>query len=99
MDLRPDWVAEMRGAQRRAVVDELRNGFPAEQLVLEAVGLGRRAEDLVRLWRHTERLADQAVRGLRFVGGDVLAREAFRDEFVRHHLARRIDRGARTVHA
>src|SRR3954468_5901861 len=99
MDLRPYWVAEMRGAQRRAMVDELRDRLPAERLVLEAIGLGRRAEDLVRLWWHAERLANQAVGGLRFVGGDVLAREAFRDEFVRHHLAGRIDRGARTVYA
>src|SRR6266404_3849523 len=61
MDLRPDRIAEVRGTQRRAMLDELRDRLPAEQLVLEAVRLGRRAEDLRRLRRHAHRLADQAV--------------------------------------
>src|SRR3954469_16935116 len=99
MDLRSHRIAEMRGAQRRAVVDELRNRLPAEELVLEAVRLRRRAEDLVRLRRHAHRLTNQAVRGLRFVGGDVLTREPFRNEFVRHYLAGAIDCRACAVDA
>src|SRR5207237_9534715 len=35
MDFRAYRIAEVRGAQRRAVLDELRDRLPAEQLVLE----------------------------------------------------------------
>ena len=89
----------MRGAQWRAVLHQRRDRLPGEQLVLEAVGLRRHAEDLRSLRRDAGGLPDQAVGRVRLVGSDVLAREALGDELVADHLAGGVDRRARAMHA
>jgi hypothetical protein len=95
MQLRPDRIAQVRGAQRRVILRERRDRLPREELVFEGVGLLRRAEDPGRLRLDAERLPDQAVGGLRLVGGDVLPREALCEELVGHDAPRGIERGAR----
>src|SRR6185436_7550387 len=92
-------IAQVAGAQRRAVVHERRDRLPREKLVVEDVRLDRLAEDPGRLRLEAERLPDQAVGGLRLVGGDVLPREALGNEFVGHYPPGSVERGARAVQA
>jgi hypothetical protein len=73
--------------------------FPGEQLVVEAVGLGRHAEDLRPFRRDAGELPDQAVGGIGLVGGDVLPRKALGHELVCGDLARWVECGARAEYA
>src|ERR1700675_3062114 len=80
VNLRAYRIAHVRGAQRRAALHQLRDRFPGKELVLETVRLRGDAENLRRLGRDAGELPDQAVRGVRLVGGDVLARKTLGDE-------------------
>ena len=68
MDLRPDRIAQVRGAQRRGAVEQRRYGLPGEPLVLDGIGFSRRAEAVARLQRDAHRLAGERVVRLAAVG-------------------------------
>ena len=97
MDLRPDRIAQMRGAQRRGAVEQRRDRLPGGALVGEAIGLRRHAEAVAGFQRDAERLPGQRVVRLAAVGVDVDAREALADEVVGDDVAGGIDRGARVM--
>src|SRR5215470_2408907 len=77
MDLRSDRIAQMRATQRRAALEQRRNGLPREPLVRELVGLGGDAEAVGGFELGAAQLPRQRVLGRAAVGVHVDAREAF----------------------
>src|SRR5262249_16689050 len=80
MDLRSNRIAQMRAAQRRAALEQRRNGLPRHALVGELVGLGRDAEAVGGFELGAAQLARQRVLGRAAVGVHVDARETFAGE-------------------
>src|SRR5262249_48894374 len=97
MDLRSDRIAQMRAAQRRAALEQRRNGLPRHALVGELVGLGGDAEAVGGFELGAAQLARQRVLGRAAVGVHVDAREALASELVADDVAGRIDGGAGAV--
>ncbi len=97
MDLRPDRIAQMRGAQRRGAIEQRRDHLPGRALVGEAVGFRRDAEAVARFQLDAERLAGERIVGLAAIGVDVDARKRLAEKVVGDDVARRIERGARLV--
>src|SRR6516225_5660472 len=97
MDLRSDRIAQMRAAQRRATLEQRRDGLPRHALVGELVGLGGDAEAVGGFELGAAQLARQRVLGRAAVGVHVDAREALAGELVADDVAGRVDGGAGAV--
>src|SRR5271166_5197851 len=97
MHLRPDWIAQMRAAQRRAALKERRDCFPRQALVGELVGLRRHAKPIARFEPDVAQLSGKRIPGRTSVGVYVDAREAFARELVGNDIACGVDCGARPM--
>src|SRR5262249_53490163 len=97
VDLRSDWIAQMRAAQRRAALEQRRDGLPRHALVGELVGFGRDTEAVGRFELGVAQLTRQRVLGRAAVGVHVDARKALARELVADDVAGRIDGGAGAV--